>query len=195
MLFFTADTHFLGKEILLRENRPFIDEHEFMEYEVKLWNEQATCDDDIWHIGDFANYNKDEIETALEALSVVKLINARVSLIIGNNEERIIQNLFDNDFNRFKDFCLELGFKNVLKDHFITCCGREIYLNHYPLNHKNGMLNLFGHTHRTTGLWKPYGLNMGCDLNHFYLFDENQLTRLIKDKELYWDTDVNNLCI
>ncbi len=54
-------------------------------------------------------------------------------------------------------------------------------------------MNLFGHTHRTTGLWKLYGLNVGCDLNHFYLFSEDEIFRLLELKSKWWDSDVDNL--
>lgn len=50
-----------------------------------------------------------------------------------------------------------------------------------------------GHTHRATGLWKPYGINVGCDLNHFRLYDLKEIKRLLSLKEKYWDNDEDNL--
>lgn len=195
MNYFTADTHFMGKLILIRENRPFDDEYKFIDYIVNLWNKQADKNDIIYHLGDFTNFNGSENnpQLALEGLSVVKNINANVVLIIGNNEERIIKNLFNDDFDYFKKFCINLGFKDVLKEKYIKLYSQDVYLNHYPKNHKKDLINLFGHTHRITGLWKPYGLNMGCDLNHFFLYTEYEINRILQEKIKYWDDDIDVL--
>ena len=72
---------------------------------------------------------------------------------------------------------------------------KKFYLNHFPRKHKNDCINLFGHTHRTTGLWKPYGLNVGCDINHFYLFSQNDIHLLLKRKAEWWDIDPDALDI
>ena len=57
------------------------------------------------------------------------------------------------------------------------------------------MLNLFGHTHRATGIWKPYGFNVGTDLNHFRPFTEQNIEYLIGMKEEWWDSDADNHCM
>lgn len=192
MIFFTSDTHFGSDDTLIRENRPFKNHKKFDNYVLSIWNKQTNKDDVIYHLGDFLNYNSKD-ENWKNTLAYVKKLKAQIILIIGNNEKQIIHNHFNGKFNDFRLFCIQLGFKDVLMDAQIEMNGETFYLNHYPRNHKAGVINLFGHTHRTTGLWKPYGLNVGCDLNHFYLFSQDEIFRLLDLKKKWWDADIDNL--
>ena len=101
----------------------------------------------------------------------------------------MVRELFDDDLEKFRSRCAEYGFADILPDHFLSFGSRDFYLNHYPRNHKDGYINLFGHTHRGTGLWKPYGLNVGIDLNCFRPFSEKDILELVETKEQWWDTD------
>ena len=193
MFFFTSDTHFGSDDTLIRENRPFKSYREFDKYVLNLWNGQTNNEDVIFHLGDFLNYNSKDKDSWKQTLSYVKELKASLILIIGNNEQRVIENHFNGSFVLFKEFCIGLGFKDVKIDCEIDLNGQIFYLNHYPRNHKNNLLNLFGHTHRATGLWKSYGLNVGCDLNHFFLYSENEIFRLLTQKDRYWDNDIDNL--
>lgn len=193
MIYFTSDTHFNSKETLERENRPFKNAKKFDKFVISLWNKQTRKDDVIFHLGDFANYNKTDTTTWKNSLIYAKKIKAKIILIIGNNEERIISQHFNSDFDKFKEFCKQNGFFDVKKEEFLTINGINFYLNHYPRNHKDGYVNLFGHTHRATGLWKPYGLNMDCDLNHFYLFSQKDIINLLERKSKWWDHDIDTL--
>lgn len=113
-----------------------------------------------------------------------------VILLIGNNEERVISNKFNNSFSLFKAYAVSNGFKDVFQEKYLTMRLKTFYLNHYHRNHKDNCINLFGHTHRGAGLYKPYGLNVGCDLNHFQLFSEDEIFRLLQEKENYCDNDL-----
>lgn len=62
---------------------------------------------------------------------------------------------------------------------------------HKPIEYNKDMKNLFGHVHRSCGLYKPWGINIGCDLNHFRLYSETDIDFLFKMKNKYWDTDKN----
>lgn len=198
MNFFTADLHLGSNEILTRENRPFKDMNDFKNYFISIWNKQVKEGDVLWVVGDFVNYNnnyklsREEVENVL---AIVKRINCSVILLIGNGEERILRDLYNDDFEQFCLACKEVGFYDVKRDTVIEMQGRQFYCNHYPRNHRKNMVNLFAHTHRATGLWKPYGLNVGCDLNHFRLFSETEIFRLLEMKEKWWDTDIDNMCM
>ncbi len=192
MYFFTSDTHFGSEEILKRENRPFNSMEEFENSIIDIWNSQAEKTDIIYVLGDFVNYNKNHKEKWRESLKLAKRINAKLILILGNNEQRIIDECCSGNFEEFKEICVNSGFFDVKFDDFIEFNDKKFYLNHFPRNFKQNYINLFGHTHRTTGLWKPFGMNMGCDLNHFYLFSQEEIERLLKDKTLYWDSDKDN---
>lgn len=192
-IFFTSDTHFGGDDTVVRENRPYKNAKAFERATIKKWNKQAKKDDIIYHLGDYINFNHIETTSWKTAFPSVKKIKAKVVLIIGNNEERIVANVFGGDFEKFREYCLNLGFADVLKEKFLEIDGDKFYLNHHPKKHKEGYKNIFGHTHRATGLWKPYGLNVGCDLNHFKLHSLNNIKDLFYFKGKWWDNDPDNL--
>ena len=191
MIFFTSDTHFGDNGIIKRENRPYKNHKHFQKDIIKIWNKQTTKNDIIYVLGDFFNYNKKDTTSWKNILSLPKKFKAKIILIIGNNEERIIDNEFDKNFDLFKNLLLENGFLDVKKDDFVTINNTLYYLNHYPENKKDDCLNLFGHTHRSTGLWKPFGFNMDCDLNFFRLFSEKDIITMTNEKGKFWDSDIN----
>ncbi len=193
MYLFTSDTHFGCEEILKRENRPFKSIKDFETSIFQIWNSQVKPNDIIYHLGDFVNYNKNNKAEWEKTLKLVQRSNAKIILIIGNNEQRIIDECCDKNFDTFRQICLDSGFYDVKKEEYLKINDNQFYLNHYPRNYKDGYINLFGHTHRATGLWKPFGLNVGCDLNHFYLYSQDEIERLLDCKDKYWDNDIDNL--
>lgn len=192
-IFFTSDTHFCSPNIVKRENRPFKNIKRCDKFTIKTWNKQAKKEDIIYHLGDFVNCNDQDIDSWKTAVTYIKKIKAKVILIIGNNEQKVIEKFFDNDFLKFRDFFIARGFADVKNDDYLSFLNQNFYLNHYPKNHKDNYINLFGHTHRATGLWKPFGFNLGVDLNHFKLFSETDIKKLIYLKNNYWDTSDDNL--
>ena len=110
---------------------------------------------------------------------------------MGNNEDRVVKYFFNGSFERFRDYCINIGFKDVYKNLMIKLGDKEFYLTHKPINCKKDVLNLFGHSHRSMGIYKPYGFNIGCDLNHFRLYSEKDIEFLLNMKEKYWNNDKN----
>ena len=193
MKYFTSDTHFgSDSNIIERESRPFKSMQEYTSVQLDIWNKTATKGDKIYMLGDFCSFNN-TCKNWESGMKVVKNILAPVLLVVGNNEERVISKCFNGNLAAFKEYCKKLGFADVSLDKYISIGARKFYLNHYPKNHKEEVINLFGHTHRATGLWKPYGLNVGTDNNHFRLFSEADILDLVKAKEDWWDSDENNL--
>lgn len=203
--FFTSDIHFNDESVLLRENRPFTSIKEFDKYMINVINCTAGKDDVIYHIGDFFSYHDGNRNTWQRAIHYAERINAKVVMIVGNNEEKLINNFSNeadligdyqgNNFEKFRSLALQCGFAEVMCDCHLEMRGKNFYLTHRPINHKDGFINLFGHTHLATGLWKPYGLNVGCDLNHFRLFSEDDIFALLKRKEEFWDVDEDLKCL
>lgn len=190
MLYFTSDLHFGSDDILWREDRPFNSIKEFQDYCFNLWNKDLCEDDILYVIGDYCNYSTTSsisYEKVVETYKTVSMLNCKVILIIGNNEQRIIDKFFNGNFDVFKQLLIGFGFKNVFTEAYVEIRGDKFYLNHFPSKHKDGYINLFGHTHRATGIWKPFGLNVCCDLNHFRLYDEDHLFKLLKMKVEWWD--------
>lgn len=196
---YTSDTHFGSDSnvILIREMRPFRTSSEYTAEQVRIWNEQASPEDTIYVLGDFCNYNNAGETDWESGLAVSKQVNAHIILITGTQEDRVIRNHFGGDFERFRAFCLSdprFHFDDVKKNDFAVICGEKFFLTHKPTDHNKTCLNLFGHTHRSTGIWKPFGFNVGTDLNHFRLYCEDDFRNLLEQKNGFWDHDPDNNC-
>ena len=189
MKFFSSDTHLSDISTLKVDMRPFKNSKQFDNHIIKTWNKQTTKNDTIYIIGDFIDCDGAEHDLWKKSILLVKKLKAEVVLIMGNNEERIVKYFFNNNFNDFKNFCTSIGFKDVLENLTLTINNTSFYLTHKPLDCKMDMLNLFGHTHRSGGIYKPFGFNIGCDLNHFRLYSEQDISHLMNMKEKFWNKD------
>ena len=189
--FFTSDTHFGDDDKLTRENWITKNWQNFAKKLIKIWNKQVKKQDVVYFLGDFVNYEKTDNQWR-EAFALIKKNKAKCILIIGNNEERLIEDKFNGSFNKFRQFCLEQGFTDVKKHDILKSEGLKFYLTHKPTDYKKGYINLFGHTHLATGLWKPFGFNVYYGLNFLKLFDLDYIKRLLYVKQKYWDKDENN---
>ena len=189
MLYFTSDVHFNDMDTIINDNRPFKSTKRFDRYVIKLWNKQANKNDTIYVVGDLVDCNGPEQDSWKKSILYVRKIKAGIVLIMGNNEDRIVKYFFDNDFSKFREYCLNIGFKDVYKDLSIFLNNKEFYLTHKAINYKKDVINLFGHCHRSMGLYKPFGFNISCDLNHFRLYSEKDIEFLLKMKEEYWNKD------
>lgn len=189
--FFTADTHFSFKEdvVIFREFRPFNTLEEMNEKIIEIWNSQVSKDDTIYCLGDFVNYNWNDMEYE-KTFSLVKKINAKVVLILGNNEERILGNDFGGDFEKFRNYLINLGFFDVIKHDLKLMIGSyEYFLTHKPCDcDKSSEYNLFGHIHKSA-LVKRYGFNVGVDNHYFKLFSENDIVEL-QSRRSFFDENV-----
>ncbi len=198
-IFFTADTHFSLKDfigVIKRDARPFSSCKEMNKKIIKIWNKQTGKNDIIYHLGDFVNFNCKDSESYKTCFNLVKKIKAKVILILGNNEKRIVDKCFDGDFNKFKTWLIGLGFEDVIEDGIFLEIAKDTknrlkaYLTHQPKDHKKDFLNLFGHIHSTVKI-KPYGFNVGVDVNHFKLCSEDYILMLKRDS-VYFDENVYN---
>lgn len=191
MKYFTSDVHFNDLDTLINDNRPFKSTKQFDKYVIRRWNKQADRNDTIYVVGDFIDCNNESHESWKKSILYVKKIKASVILIMGNNEDRVVKYFFCGEFNKFREYCISVGFKDVYKNLSISFNDKEFYLTHKAINYKKGVINLFGHSHRSMGIYKPFGFNIGCDLNHFRLYSEDDIEFLLKQKAKYWDIDKN----
>lgn len=191
MKFFTSDSHFSYGEdkIITREFRPFSSLEEMNNEIISIWNKDAGCEDIIYHLGDFVNYNWQDLDYK-RVFELVKNIRAKVVLILGNNEKRIMENDFNNDFEKFKSYLLSVGFYDVIENGTkIFIGGDEYYLTHKPNDcNKNSKFNLFGHVHKSVFV-KKYGFNVGVDNHYFRLFSEADIIDL-NDRRPLFDENV-----
>ena len=181
MLYFTADSHFCDEVTLKRAYRPFDSIEEMDNTIINNWNRIAKKDDIIYHLGDFTSYTPYIKNIYENAFKKVKEINAKVILISGNNETRIMNEVFEGSFDRFKKYLLDLGFYDVIKDSlYLNLNNNKIFLNHYPLAADKFCFNLFGHIHNLS-FAKKFGINVGVDCNHYRLFSEANVLKFLSD--------------
>lgn len=192
MFYFTADIHFADPKTLKVEKRPFKNIRQYDRYIIRHFNKQAKKDDVIFFIGDFFDYDGKENEQCFfKACNYVKKIKAKKILIVGNNEERIINRFFEGDFDKFARHCKNLGFADVKKSLYLDFSNRHFFLTHQPKDYDPNAFNLFGHTHRNGGLYKSFGMNVGVDLNYFRLWSEKDIIYFIENNKTWIDKDVN----
>ena len=191
MNYFSSDIHFGDKNTLINDNRPFKTTKEFDKFIIKTWNKQVNREDTIFIIGDFIDCDGENHEEWKKTILYVKKIKANVVLIMGNNEDRAVKYFFDDNFENFRLYCKQLGFKDVYKNLDLSLNGCDYHLTHKLVNFKKDKINLYGHSHRSLGLYSPFGFNIGCDLNHFRLYDEEDLKHLLYMKNKYWNQDKN----
>jgi len=191
MKYFTSDLHFGSDETIKFDNRPFKNSKHFERFVIKNWNKDTNINDEIYVVGDFIDCHSQTDNSCVDRLLLAKKVKAKIILIIGNNEKRIIKYYFNNSFDKFREYCLSCGFYDVKFDDIIKINKTEFYLTHKPKNHRKEMMNLFGHSHKAMGLYKSFGFNIGCDLNNYKLYSENDILNLLQKKINFWDKDQN----
>ena len=193
MNYFTADSHFsLNDEtVISRDYRPFGSLIEMNERIINIWNDQAKENDFIYHLGDFVNYNFVDLEYD-NLFTLVKKIKAKVILVLGNNERRILDNRFGGNFENFKTYLQSIGFFNVYEKELNLKIGdHDFKLVHCPTDaDKTSNYNLFGHIHRSVFV-KKYGFNVGVDNHNYKLFSEEEIQDLY-DRRKFYDENVYN---
>ena len=191
MMYFTSDVHFNNKDTLINDNRNFKSTKKFDKFVIKTWNKQVDKSDTIYVIGDFVDCDNESDVSWKKSILYVKKIKTNVVLILGNNEERVIKYFFDNDYERFKKYCLDIGFKGIYRNLELLINNQMFYLVHKLIHCKKDIINLYGHSHRACGIYSPLGFNVGCDLNHFRLYSEDDIKSWLSMKSKYWDKDKN----
>lgn len=151
MIYFISDTHFLHKNIIKYDNRPFSSIEEHDEMIIQNWNNTIGKNDTVYHLGDFSLGNPTKAE------EIMKRLNGKINYIIGNHDEE--------DKRLLKR--LESNFNVLGHAHSIKIDRQLIVLSHFPYQvwnkmHK-GSFHLFGHSHGSLidviGRKKDVGVN------------------------------------
>jgi calcineurin-like phosphoesterase family protein len=151
-VFFTADTHFGHARALTMRKRPFASLEEMDEVLIARWNATVGEDDDVYHLGDFASFESEDVGAYRDRL------NGRIHLILGNNDE--------------PGAIARARFATVGELRELTIDEQRIFLCHYPMrdwpNAWRGAWHLFGHVHGRLDREPPgLSLDVGVD-SHGY---------------------------
>ena len=174
-LFFTSDTHFGHENILKYCGRPYRSIDGMREQFIYLWNKKVPADGIVFHCGDFAFAEKDEVADILNRL------NGTVILIEGNhdneskNPDRAWLHLFEEVHSLLRI--------HVMDHH------QSITLCHYPMlvwdRSANGSWMLHGHCHGTLIDAPGLCLDVGIDCNpHYEPFSFLEIKKIMKSKEV-----------
>ena len=144
MRYYIADCHFFHSNMNIRmDNRGFSSVEEMDEYMIEKWNKKVRKNDEIVILGDLS------IARAKETEELVKRLNGKKTLIIGNHDKYLKDPSFDRSlFIKITPY-LELNDNK-----------RKVILSHYPIFCFNGQNRVFedgspstymlyGHVHNT----------------------------------------------
>lgn len=175
MNFFTADLHLATLERIRINQLPFHNANAYVKTIVGNINESCSKDDILHSIGDFVDYDPNCPNTEwLEHMSIVERIRPRVIMITGNNEERIIHDHFDSDFEAFKSTALGLGFADVLRREPVVMRNMHFEAIHKPWDGTPNVMLLHGHLHYMTA-YTRHGLNVGVYQSFMYPVSEDMI--------------------
>lgn len=188
--FFTSDTHFGSQRALELSKRPFVNTVDMDWTMVERWNNVVPIDANVFHLGDFGNYE------------MVKYLNGHIHLLLGNYERKEFDNsIVETKEQWMKIFLHKYPFEAVKDDisgltsiaepdlnndnKFLT-----LYMVHEPSYAINGYFSgdkgyyglnvlkkldkdskenqmlLFGHIHGRQKI-KHVGMDVGVDGNNF----------------------------
>jgi len=139
---YIADQHFFNNRLCSElDRRGFSGYQEMNDYMVKQWNAKVTPKDEVYILGDFS------ISKVTATESILKKLNGKKHLIIGNHDKFLGDKQFDTSLFRWiKPY-------EEIRDN-----GRRVVLSHYPTfcypgqyrTDKNGKpltYMLYGHVH------------------------------------------------
>ncbi|MBQ9072313.1 MAG: metallophosphoesterase [Bacilli bacterium] len=131
MIYFISDTHFNHSNIIEYCNRPFNDIKEMNDTLIDNWNSIVKKDDIVYHLGDFALADEEELKVLYSKL------NGTIILIRGNHDGKSAK------------YYEEIGFK-VLTNAPIKLDEYKLILSHTPVPDTkipDGYINIHGHIH------------------------------------------------
>lgn len=156
-LFFTADEHYLHKNIIKYCSRPFESVDDMTENLIKNHNSVVGKGDVTVHLGDFCFGNQEQAE------EIIKRLNGNHIFIKGCHD-------------RWLRKSAPAFYKISVNDTLIVGC-------HYPLEEWfasfHGSIHVHGHQHKIVNRIKNR-LNVGADLHKFFPINAEEVIELVK---------------
>lgn len=180
MIWLTSDLHLFHNQYFIYGSRGFASIVEMNEAIEANWNEKVCDDDDVYVLGDLMVGGKGVSNEA--GMKIVRRLKGRKHIIIGNHDSDARIALYLN----------EPSIKDVQYATRIRYGGYWFYLSHYPsitanLQHetlKQGVINLFGHTHSKEKFHNdnPFMYNVALDAHDIRPVSIEQVLKEVKDK-------------
>lgn len=174
-IFFTSDHHFGHANIIKFCNRPFANVEEMNEIMIERWNEKVAPDDEVYHLGDVALTDKENLAAILDRL------NGKKYLIVGNHEGAALQNR--GKFKWVKEY-----HELKVKDPDCKNGVQRIILFHYAMRTWRGAgrgnWHLYGHSHgNLPDLEDSLSFDIGVDCHDFYPLSYEEVKTIMQAKK------------
>ncbi len=177
MLYFTSDLHLCSDSTRVLCSRPFESTHDMNVTIINNINGMTTQGDKLYIVGDIFSYNLED-KLWKDGLQWISDIDCEVNLILGNNEERVIEEVFDGDFEAFSRECYNVGIKSVIERNCgIAINNQVVNLVHDPARSDSHLLNIHGHIHMGSKIDR-YGVNVSVDICGYSPVSADMLVRM-----------------
>ena len=161
----TSDQHFLHRNIIKYDKRPFMDEYGMNEFMLKRWNSLVKPGDKVYHLGDLFCGINNRWDCVVET---IRKLNGDITLVKGNHDHSI-------------EFYQKNGIEVIEGGYLIV---NDILLSHYPIpstpfdgkstsrfkthlkrvyHDNNCWFHFHGHTHSRPSK-VPNAMNIACNL-------------------------------
>lgn len=167
-IFFTSDTHFGHRNIIMGCNRPFESVEEMNSIMIKEWNRKVKPKDTIYHLGDVSFLSPQA------TIHILKQLNGRKILIKGNHDYKVPQAVMAewDEVHHLKQIKID--------NHTIVMC-------HFPMLRWNkshyGSWMLCGHSHGHIPFdFKVKRLDVGVDCHDFKPLSFEEVRSIMLDK-------------
>ena len=140
MQYFASDAHFLHRNVIKYDNRPFDNVEQMTEQLILNWNSVVSNDDEVYYLGDFGLGSEDKL------FNILQRLNGRIYYIFGNHDKVVKKS--KRMLGRFI-WAKELA--EITIPDTDTPRGQKIVLCHYAMRVWNkshhGAWHLYGHSH------------------------------------------------
>ena len=161
MIWLTSDLHLFHNQTFVYESRGF-DSIEAMNAAIEEhWNTMVGEDDEVYILGDLMVCGKDRSNE--EGMAIVRRLKGKKHIILGNHDTAARVAMYEKEAS-----IVDVQYATMLKYK-----GYSFFLSHFPsittnLQHeklKQGVINLFGHTHSKEKFFNdvPFMYNVSLD--------------------------------
>ena len=191
-VFFTSDTHFNHKNIIIYCNRPFETVEKMNEVLIANWNSKVPSDGIVFHCGDFALGGSEAWH------KIMPRLNGKIHLILGNHDLKNFRQGYADSFASVQEqLTIDIGKKKIILTHFPLLC------YHGTWGTEMNVWNLMGHVHtlKSNNSGKdferlqylfPTQYDVGVDFNNYTPVSFSEVESRIKyqiehnTNELHW---------
>lgn len=193
-IFFTSDTHFNHKNIILYCQRPFDTIEKMNEAIIANWNKTVPQDGIVFHLGDFALGGSEAWNKVLPRL------NGQIHLILGNHDMKNFRQGYAEHFTSVQEqLTVEMGKKKLILTHFPLLCYHGTWGTEMNVWNLHGHVHICKHKEANSGkdfermkLAFPTQYDVGMDLNDYTPISFDKVKERIKYQiehnttELHW---------